>query len=364
MFFRAVFGDQAAGLVPSPAWGGRVCCSDGRVGGAGKASEWSNEGGGGAGGGSGAGGGEFRHATVLREEAVEALGAGEGKLIVDGTLGGGGHTEALLAAGARVVGFDRDGEAREAVRKRLGGGGESLIVLPYDFREMAMRLRELGVGQVDGILLDLGVSSPQLDEAWRGFSFQQDGPLDMRMDRSKGETAADLVNGLAEDELARIFRDYGEERHARRIARALVAARAEGERIERTGQLSELVARVMPGRRERGKHPATRVFQGLRIAVNDELGALEDALAASIGLLCPGGRLVVISFHSLEDRMVKRFIRERAAVEIDRREWPAPRANPRYSLREVNRKPVVASEGEVARNPRARSARMRVAERI
>lgn len=301
------------------------------------------------------------HVPVLPAEVIEGLAPAQGKVFLDGTLGGGGHAERLLEAGARVIGLDQDAEAIAFASRRLARFGDRFVAVQANFRELAEVLAERRWGPLDGILVDLGVSSWQLDEASRGFSFQQDGPLDMRMNPSTGRSAAELVNEAEEEELARIFWEYGEMKLSRRLARALVRRR-EVRRFETTGDLASFVASVLP---KHGKtHPATLCFQALRIAVNDELGALAVLLEEARHWLKPGGRLAVISFHSLEDRMVKRALQRFAAEWLDRPEWPAPRPNPEFCMKVLTRKPVEASEGEVKHNARARSARLRVAERV
>lgn len=311
----------------------------------------------------GGGGGDlvFRHETVLADEVTEALQPGPGKVFLDLTLGGGGHSERLLEKEGTVVGVDRDEAALAAASGRLARFGARFRVLRGNFARFPELCREAGLGKFDGILLDLGVSSHQLDTPERGFSFLRDGPLDMRMGRGDGITAADLVNHAAEGELARIFREFGEEPQARRVARAIVAARSKNG-FTTTLQLAEFLESLLG--RKSGHHPGTRVFQALRMAVNGEMAALQAALAAAPAWLKPGGRLAVISFHSLEDRVCKTHIREHARPLLDRPEWPAPRANPEHCYRDLTRRPIEASENELARNPRARSAKLRVAERI
>ncbi len=303
----------------------------------------------------------FRHLTVLAQESVDALLPAEGKLVVDATLGGGGHSELLLRAGAEVWGIDQDPAARRAARHRLAAYGKRLHVLAGNFRNAVEMLRGNGVEQVDGILADIGVSSPQLDSAERGFSFLADGPLDMRMNPEAGRTAADIVNNTPEAELADILWQYGEERASRAIARRIVQERAAAP-ITTTARLADIIASVLP--RKGRLHPATRCFQALRIAVNDELGALDALLESGLGLLRSGGRFAIITFHSLEDRAVKRFFDRVTRPEIDRPEWPAPRPNPDYAARLVFRKPVTASASELAENPRSRSAKLRVIEKL
>jgi 16S rRNA (cytosine1402-N4)-methyltransferase len=299
----------------------------------------------------------FRHEPVLAKEVVEFLRPAPGRTIIDGTLGGGGHSSLLLKGGARVIGFDRDPEALAHSREHLALHGERFTVVEGNFSDALEALTALGISQVDGALLDLGVSSHQLDTAERGFSFQREGPLDMRMGKS-GPTAADLVNTLPASELARVFREYGDEPRAIQFAARIVRAR-EKKQIVTTVELAELIAAGRTGPR----HPATRVFQALRIAVNDEIGSLERALPAFTSMLAPGGRLAVITFHSLEDRIVKHFFRRHAMSEIDDPTWPAPRPNPEYLFETLTPRSVTASPGELFSNPRSRSARLRVVER-
>lgn len=304
---------------------------------------------------------EHYHETVLLEEAVHFMAPANGKVLVDGTLGGGGHTERMLEAGATVYGIDRDPEALAYAGRRLKRFGDRFIPVRGNFTDAKKLLAELGVEKVDGMLVDLGVSSRQFDEAARGFSFSKEGPLDMRMS-DQGETAAEIVNHWEESELARIFWQYGEERSSRKIAAEICRAR-ENVSFTTTTQLAECIEKRFP-RFGKKIHPATKVFQALRIEVNDELGALRGLLDTAESFLAEGGRLCVISFHSLEDRMVKRYLKQVSAEEIDRPEWPAPRPNPEYYFKNVTRKPVKAGEEEVKRNARSRSAIMRVGERV
>lgn len=302
--------------------------------------------------------GTGQHQTVLLAEAVEALVTQPDGTYVDGTFGRGGHARAVLArlsAGGRLIAFDRDPEAI-AVGEAIADPRFSIV--HASFADMGSELPARGVLRVDGVLLDLGVSSPQIDTAERGFSFRFDAPLDMRMDTTRGETAADFLARADERDIARVIKDHGEERFAGPIARALVARRESGSPVRTTGDLATLVARIVKTR-EPGQDPATRTFQGLRIHVNAELEALEQGLNAALALLVPGGRLVVISFHSLEDRIVKSFIARESRDVVDRR---APFAPPRaLRLKALGR--IKPSEGELRANPRARSAVMRVAER-
>jgi len=306
----------------------------------------------------------FIHNPVMVEEVLAALGPKPGGTYADGTLGSGGHAAALLRASAPtgwLFGCDRDGDALEATRERLAAEFMSRFELRRgNFAELT---DWVPTGSCDSVLLDLGVSSPQLDRAERGFSFQQDGPLDMRMDARQVLTAAALVNSASVEELAKIFRDNGDETDARRIARAIEHDRRV-QRFDTTRQLAELIERIAP-RRGRKVHPATRVFQALRIAVNDEIGSLRRGLAGAVQLLKPGGRLAVITFHSLEDRVVKEFGREQARDyvapgEVDVPELRQPRTP---VLRLVTRKAICAGDAEVAANPRARSAQLRVFEK-
>jgi 16S rRNA (cytosine1402-N4)-methyltransferase len=301
------------------------------------------------------------HASVLLAETVQALKPAPGKIFVDGTLGGGGHTEALLQAGADVIGLDQDPDAIEFASKRLAAFGAKFRPVRASFVEITEVLAKLGVAGIDGGVLDLGVSSHQLDTPERGFSFQRQGPLDMRMNPSAPVTAAALVNTMSAEQLERIFKVYGEEPAARKIAGRIVRDR-QVTPFETTLDLAEAVEKVSP---RRGKtHPATRVFQALRIAVNRELDILPEALDAFTRALVPGGRLAVITFHSLEDRIVKHFMKERAVEWLDRPEWPAPRRNPLHLFTLPFTKAVVAGETEQQSNPRSRSAKLRVAERL
>ncbi len=306
------------------------------------------------------------HLPVLLEETVARLVTAPGGWYVDGTVGAGGHAAALLAAAgldAHLLALDRDAAALDLARAALAPFGGRAVLERANFAELAAVAERHGLREVRGVLLDLGVSSMQLDRAERGFSFQQEAPLDMRMDERQDRTAAGLLRELPEEELAEVLRRFGEEPLARRIAQAVARARARGELPATTTELAELVSRAKGGRRGR-THPATQTFQALRIAVNGELAALEQALPAALDLLAPGGRLAVISFHSLEDRMVKRFMAdhegrmESLAKGGSRWSGQLPRA------RRVTRKAVVATEEEIARNPRARSAKLRVLERM
>ena len=302
----------------------------------------------------------FEHATVLAEETVDLLRPAPGELFLDGTLGGGGHSERLLERGARVIGTDRDPRAIAAARARLARFGAAFRAVQADFRDAENVLRSLGVEQVDGALVDLGVSSAQLDEAGRGFSFSRPGPLDMRMGDA-GETLAGLLERADERELARILHEYGEERFARPIARALKReVERAGARNLDTARLADIVAGAIPRRAwPRKIHPATRTFQALRIAVNDELGALAAWLDALPRVLAKGGRAAAISFHSLEDRKVKQAFQALTRSCTCPPGLPVCRCGGVAPFEPLTRKAVQASDAEVARNPRARSARLR-----
>jgi 16S rRNA (cytosine1402-N4)-methyltransferase len=298
------------------------------------------------------------HVPVLLEEAVQALQLRPEGRYVDGTFGRGGHARAILqrlGPLGRLVALDRDPQAVAAAQAI---GDARLQVCHASFADLDAVLQALGLAKVDGVLLDLGVSSPQLDDPARGFSFRHDAPLDMRMDTTRGITAAEFLAQAEEREIARVVREYGEERFAHAVARALVERRAQGRPVQRTRELAELVARAVRTR-EAGQDPATRTFQALRIQVNGELDALGQGLDAALERLAPGGRLAVISFHSLEDRVVKQFIARESREVVDRRVPFAPAAALR--LRAIAR--VRPGPQEVAANPRARSAILRVAER-
>jgi 16S rRNA (cytosine1402-N4)-methyltransferase len=293
---------------------------------------------------------EPRHVPVLPSEVLALLGPRPGEVFVDATVGAGGHARLIserLVPDGRLIALDRDPAMLELARPRLDGLPVTLVHSGFD--RLRAVLDELGIGTVDGVLADLGFCSDQMDDARRGLSFSQAGPLDMRLDPGDGETAADLVNRLSERDLADLIYHYGEERFSRRIARRVVEARRRG-RLETTEELADLVRRCVPRPRGKGRRhppidPATRVFQALRIAVNDELGALDRLLAALPGYVRPGGRVAVISFHSLEDRRVKLTFREKDIWEV------------------LTRKPMQAGEDEVRSNPRARSAKLRAARR-
>jgi 16S rRNA (cytosine1402-N4)-methyltransferase len=311
---------------------------------------------------------EFIHTSVLRAEVLTFLEPRSGGVYLDGTLGGGGHAEAILEASApdgRLIGIDRDPAALAATRARLARFGERATLVHGNYGEARAILERCHALPVDGIVLDLGISSPQVDHAERGFSFQREGPLDMRMDTTQGLTAAELLRELTVDELADVLHRYGEEPFSKKIARAVKEALAE-DRLHSTLDLAEVVANALPARerQHRVTDPATRTFQALRIVVNDELGGLERFLADFPALLRPGGRLVVIAFHSLEDRLVKDRLRDLSrhpGLPRDVAEAMGIRPDPELEL--LTRKPVYPSAEEIQANPRSRSARLRAGER-
>ncbi len=308
---------------------------------------------------------DYGHKPVLLEECLQALAIRPDGCYLDGTLGRAGHSLEILRrlTTGRLVGIDRDMAAIGAAGERLADFQDRVTLVHGNFRDLGRILRETGTGPLDGMLFDLGVSSPQLDEARRGFSYMQDAPLDMRMDESEALSAADIVNTWSQEELRRVLYEYGEERYAPRIAQAIVRRR--GDRpIETTGELVEVIRSAMPAAALREKqHPAKRSFQALRIAVNGELEALPPMLAAAADGLKPGGRLAVITFHSLEDRIVKQPLRELATGCTCPPRFPVCVCGKKPRLKLITRKPVTPGPEELAENPRARSAKLRVAER-
>lgn len=306
---------------------------------------------------------EFKHISVLLNEALDGLALRPDGLYIDGTFGRGGHSRAILqqlSAQGRLLGFDKDPEAIR-VGNQLAAEDGRFVIVQRSFAELAEELRERGLdGQVDGVLLDLGVSSPQLDDPARGFSFMSDGPLDMRMNPDSGQSAAEWINHAEEADIATVLWEYGEERFSRRMARAIVERRA-SQPFTRTADLAEVIKVANPAW-EKHKHPATRAFQGIRIFINRELDDLADGLRASLEVLAPGGRLAVISFHSLEDRLVKQFMRREAKGAPLPRGLPVREADIQISLN-LKGKAIKPSASEVAANPRARSAVLRVAEK-
>lgn len=308
----------------------------------------------------------YVHQPVLRAEVLKFLAPLAGKTIVDGTLGLGGHTEALLMADetAQVIGIDRDAEAIVLASQRLHQFGSRFSSIHGNFRDLDRHLDGLDIEPVDGLLLDIGVSSLQLDVGDRGFSFRRDGPLDMRMNRAGSRTAADWIHTATESELSRVIFRFGEERYGRRIARAIVSARGSG-RIESTVQLADVVRRAVPaGYDRRRMDPATRTFQAIRIFLNDELGSLEEGLAVGFERLAIGGTFVVISFHSLEDRIVKHFFREKAKACTCPPKLPECVCGKEIEANILTQRPVTATPEEVAVNPRSRSAKLRAAVRL
>ncbi|WP_068784962.1 16S rRNA (cytosine(1402)-N(4))-methyltransferase RsmH [Paenibacillus phocaensis] len=316
----------------------------------------------------------FHHITVLKEEATEGLRIKPDGIYVDCTLGGGGHSSVILSKlgpSGRLIAFDQDDWALDNAKERLAAYADKLILVKSNFRYIEQKLLEIegvpqvnGVPQVDGVLFDLGVSSPQFDEGERGFSYNADAPLDMRMDQSAPLTAREIVNTWPEREIARILFQYGEEKFSRRIARVIAERRGQ-EPIETTEQLVELIKEGIPAAARRtGGHPAKRSFQALRIAVNDELGAFEEGLHAAIRCLAPEGRVSVITFHSLEDRICKQIFASYVEKCTCPPDFPMCVCGGKGSLKLINRKPLVPSEQELADNPRARSAKLRVAEKL
>jgi len=303
------------------------------------------------------------HTPVLLQEVLKALQPRAGGVYIDGTVGAGGHAAAILAASApdgQLFGFDQDRAALQIAGKQLATFGERVHLLHANFKDFGDQVRRYNIPPADGILLDLGVSSMQFEQPARGFSFQQDGPLDMRMNPAAGQPAANLVNQLPQDELANLIYQYGEERHSRRIARAIIKARP----VHTTAELARIIAGAIPargGKRAR-IHPATRTFQALRIAVNDELGVLEQVLPQALDHLKPGGRLAVISFHSLEDRIVKQYFKQEAQDCICPPEQPICTCKHKALVTIITKKPITPSSAEIDANPRARSAKLRVVE--
>ena len=304
---------------------------------------------------------EFHHVSVLHRECIEGLRIREDGVYVDATLGGAGHSASIaqrLTTG-RLYGLDRDDDALAAAGERLAPFGSRVTLVKTDFRNMADHIRE----PIDGVLFDLGVSSFQLDEPERGFSYMHDAPLDMRMDRTAGLTAYDVVNEYAREELKRIIADYGEERFAGPVAAAIVRAREE-KPIRTTLELAEIVASAIPNAKRERQHPAKRTFQAIRIAVNDELAAVEEGIRAAVGLLAPGGRILVITFHSLEDRIVKSEFRRLSNGCTCPPDFPVCVCGAKPVVRIVNHKPILPSAEELTENPRSRSAKLRIAEKI
>lgn len=307
---------------------------------------------------------EFNHVTVLAEETVEQLCVRPGGLYVDFTLGGGGHTSRILSRGGTVIGIDRDESAIEVCRERFKDYGERFIPIHDNFCNIEDILKRTGLGSPDGIVADLGVSSPQLDKPERGFSYMHDAPLDMRMDTSGGITARDVVNGYSEEELFRVISEFGEERWASRIAR-FIDERRKDRPIETTFELVDIIKAAIPaGARKDGPHPAKRTFQAIRIEVNGELDILEGAVRAGVAALKKGGRMAVITFHSLEDRIVKNAFAELEKGCTCPKDFPVCVCGKKPQVRVVTRKPITPGEAELEVNPRARSSKLRAAEKI
>ncbi len=311
---------------------------------------------------------DFAHVTVLLNEAVDALQPERGGIFVDCTAGGGGHSEEILKRlpkGSRLISLDRDDRAVLRCRERLEKYGTASTVVKTNYSEIGEVLDGLGIDKIDGVLWDLGVSSVQLDERERGFSYSQDAPLDMRMDRSGGATAADVVNTYSEESLRRIIRDWGEEKFFMRVAAAIVAARKE-KPIETTLELAEIVTNAIPAgaRKKENQHPAKRTFQAIRIEVNDELNIIEPSLRCAVERLNVGGRAAVITFHSLEDRITKQTFKELEKPCTCPSDFPVCVCGKKPQVKLVTRKPVVPNDEELENNPRARSAKLRVAEKI
>ena len=309
----------------------------------------------------------FGHRPVLLDECMEGLAIRPGGIYLDGTLGRAGHSWEIvrrLNAGGRLIGLDRDETALEAARQRLAPYADRVTLVHSNFSRVAEVLDELGIPAVDGMLFDLGVSSPQLDDAQRGFSYMHDAPLDMRMDRTAGLTARTVVNEWPYEELRRILYEYGEERYAPLIAAAIERERGK-KPIETTLELVDIIRGAMPAKALREKqHPAKRSFQAIRIAVNDELGAVREAMEKAIDCLNPGGRLAVITFHSLEDRIVKAAFNQAAQGCTCPKDFPVCVCGKKPKVRLTPRKPILPSDEEIEENPRARSAKLRVCERI
>lgn len=307
--------------------------------------------------------GEFKHVTVLKNEMIDGVFRGNG-IYVDLTLGGGGHSAEILKRGGFVVGIDRDEDALRAAEKRLSAISGNFKLVKSNFSDLKAVLQNLGVKKADGIMADLGVSSYQLDTAERGFSYMHDAPLDMRMDKSAGLSAFDVVNGYSTKELERVIKNYGEERWAKRIAEFIVNTR-ENKKIETTGELVSVIKAAVPkGARQDGPHPAKRTFQALRIEVNGELTVLEQTVRDAADVLAEGARMGIITFHSLEDRIVKNTFRQLESGCTCPPEFPVCVCGGKPKIQIITRKPLLPSEEEISENPRARSAKLRIAEGV
>ena len=307
----------------------------------------------------------FLHLSIMLDEVLEVLQPHTGGIYIDGTLGGGGHTEAILKSGARVIGIDRDSEAVAVCRERLAGYGEKIAVEHGNFSDLRQVAEKHSiVGRVDGILLDIGISSYQVDNKSRGFSYMQDSFLDMRMDGTQGRTAADIVNSYSAEKLTEIFYIYGEEKWAKRIAEFIVRQR-ETAPVETTGELVQIIKNAVPAAaRDKDQHPAKRVFQALRIEVNGELDALIQVIDAAVDVLAEGGRLCIIDFHSLEDRIVKEKFRYLASDCVCPPEFPVCKCDKRAEVSIITKKPLLPTAAEVESNPRSRSAKLRAVQKL
>lgn len=308
---------------------------------------------------------EFSHVSILLKECMDGLDIKPDGIYVDGTLGGGGHTFKLIQflSGGKVIGIDQDQDALEAATKRLAIFGEKFIPVHSNFSNIIEVLKELDINKIDGFLLDLGVSSYQLDEAERGFSYMNDGQLDMRMNQEDEFSAYDVVNTYSEDELTRIIREYGEENWANRIAKFIVEARIE-KPLETTYELVDVIKNAIPASaRKDGPHPAKRTFQAIRIEVNNELKIIEKTIEDAVSVMNKGGRVAIITFHSLEDRIVKNTFKRLAQGCICPPEFPVCICNNKPKVKIISRKPILPSDREISENPRARSAKLRIAEK-
>lgn len=309
---------------------------------------------------------EFKHISVLFEETLDALDIKDGGIYVDGTLGGGGHSSGILKRGKniRLIGIDRDCEAIEAAKGRLAEFGENVTVVNNNFSQIKQILADLEIEAVDGVVLDLGVSSYQLDNAERGFSYMHNARLDMRMNKNDGKSAYDVVNGYTKEELTHIFYEYGEEKWSARVAEFIVEKRKQ-KPVETTLELVEIIKAAIPKKaRVEGSHPAKRIFQAIRIEVNNELGILKDTVCDIVDVLKPGGRVAIITFHSLEDRIIKKTFSELATGCVCPKSFPICVCNKKTVVRIVSKKPILPTDEEEIENPRSKSAKLRIAEKL
>ncbi len=309
---------------------------------------------------------EFKHISVLFEETLDALDIKDGGIYVDGTLGGGGHSSGILKRGKniRLIGIDRDCEAIEAAKGRLAEFGENVTVVNNNFSQIKQILADLEIKEVDGVVLDLGVSSYQLDNAERGFSYMHDARLDMRMNKNDEKSAYDVVNGYTKEELTHIFYEYGEEKWSARVAEFIVEKRKQ-KPVETTLELVEIIRAAIPKKvRVEGSHPAKRIFQAIRIEVNNELGILKDTVCDIVDVLKPGGRVAIITFHSLEDRIIKKTFSELATGCVCPKSFPICVCNKKPVVRIVSKKPILPTDEEEIENPRSKSAKLRIAEKL